>query len=311
MAEPVALPALVLDAAFGWPRALYARIGHPVGMFARIIAICDARWNQRTSPDAARRAGGVATVVVLVGTAVGASLGLAQLAGTVAGSRSWIVLSLLAWPALAQRSLDQHVAPVIDHLREGRLDEARQAVGLIVGRDTLSLDEAGVARAGIESLAESFCDGVVAPLFWLMVAGLPGIWTLKAVNTADSLIGHKDAPYRDFGWAAARLDDAMNFVPARLSALLICLAGLGGWRICLAHAHRHASPNAGWPEAAMAGVLGVRLAGPASYDGVVADKPWIGQGGEADGRAMTRARRVYHRACLLGWLIAGGVAWQG
>lgn len=309
MTEPVALAALGIDAAIGWPRQLYDRVGHPVGLFARIIAACDARWNRPEWTDKARWGGGMATVLLLVGVAAGASLLLETLACLVAGKLTWIVLALLAWPALAQRSLDQHVAPVITALQAGELSTARQAVGMIVGRDTAALDEAGVARAGIESLAESFCDGVIAPLFWVMVAGLPGVWAMKAVNTADSLIGHKEAPYRHFGWAAARLDDAMNFVPARLSALLICLAGQGGWRTCRDYAGQHASPNAGWPEAAMAGALGVRLAGPVRYDGVLADKPWIGDGGAADVRAMRQARQVYHRACLIGWVIAGGMAW--
>jgi len=309
LVEPVALTALAMDAAVGWPRWLYARAGHPVGLFARVIAGCEARWNRRDWSDGARRAGGIATVVMLVGLAAGASLVLAKLAGLWECGPSWIVLALLAWPALAQRSLDAHFVAVFEKLRAGELDAARHALGMIVGRDTLTLDEAGVARAGIESLAESFCDGVIAPLFWLLVAGLPGLWAMKAVNTADSLIGHREAPFRDFGWAAARLDDAMIFVPARLSALLICLAGGGGWRICWRHAGRHASPNAGWPEAAMAGVLGIRLAGPVSYDGIVAGKPWIGEGGEASVEAMAQARRVFHRACLLGWVIAGGTAW--
>lgn len=309
MVEPVALTALAIDAAIGWPRWLYRRIGHPVGLFARIIATCDARLNRREWPDHVRKAGGIATVLILLGCAGGISIVLVDLARRFAGPQSWIVVALLAWPALAQRSLDQHFTAVLDSLRAGRLDKARDAVGMIVGRDTASLDEAGVARAAIESLAESFCDGVIAPLLWLIVGGLPGIWAMKAVNTADSLIGHKEAPYRDFGWAAARLDDAMNFVPARLAAGLICLSGGGGWRICRTHAGRHASPNAGWPEAAMAGVLGVRLAGPVSYDGVIACKPWIGEGSDAGVETMQRARRVFRRACLLGWVIAGGMAW--
>ncbi|MFA7585907.1 MAG: adenosylcobinamide-phosphate synthase CbiB, partial [Novosphingobium sp.] len=216
---------------------------------------------------------------------------------------------LFAWPGLAQRSLDDHVVPVIAALRADDLDGARAAVGMIVGRDVAALDHAGVSRAAIESLAESFCDGVIAPLFWLLVAGLPGIWLVKAINTADSLIGHKEEPYRDFGWAAARTDDVLNFVPARLSALLICLAGKGGWRIGWRYAGAHASPNSGWPEAAMAGVLGVRLAGPACYDGEIMDKPWIGEGKEATVEQLVRARRVYHRACALAWLVAGGAAW--
>jgi adenosylcobinamide-phosphate synthase len=182
---------------------------------------------------------------------------------------------------------------------------------MIVGRDTNLLDEDGVARAATESLAESFCDGVVAPLFWLMVAGLPGIWAYKAINTADSLIGHPEAPLRAFGWAAARLDDLLNLVPARLSAILICVAGGGGWRIMWRDHACHASPNAGWPEAAMAGALGVRLAGPISYDGEMRDKLWIGDGPSADRAALARALRIYLRACGVMWLVVLvlGIAW--
>ena len=190
------------------------------------------------------------------------------------------------------------------------ISAARAAVAMIVGRDTAALDEAGVARAAIESLAESFCDGVVAPLFWLLLLGLPGIWAYKAVNTADSLIGHREDRWRAFGWAAARFDDLLNWIPARLSGVLICLAGGGGWRILRRDARRHGSPNAGWPEAAMAGALGLRLAGPIAYDGVMHDKPWIGDGtNAAGGENLDRALAVYVRACLLLWLIAGGAAW--
>lgn len=196
-------------------------------------------------------------------------------------------------------------------LAAGDLPAARLAVGRIVGRDTADLDEAGIARAAIESLAESFCDGVVAPLFWLLLLGLPGLWAYKAVNTADSLIGHIEPPYRDFGWAAARLDDLLNLLPARLSALLLCLAGRGGWRILRRDHARHASPNAGWPEAAMAGVLRVRLGGPVSYEGQWHAKPWIGDGGAPDLAAMRRAAKVYLRACGLLWIIALGAAWLG
>ena len=180
---------------------------------------------------------------------------------------------------------------------------------MIVGRDTAALDEAGVARAAIESLAESFCDGVIAPIFWFAFLGLPGVWMFKAINTADSMIGHIEEPWRDFGWAAARIDDLANFLPARLAAILICLAGHGGWRtLWRDHAH-HASPNAGWPEAAMAGALGVRLAGPISYDGVGHDKPFIGSGGEATPGDLRRAIRIASLAWLITLMIAGAFAW--
>jgi adenosylcobinamide-phosphate synthase len=221
-----------------------------------------------------------------------------------------VAIAPLAAPALAQRSLHDHVAPVARTLEAGDIAAARTVVGLIVGRDTGMLDESGTSRAAIESLAESFCDGIAAPLFWLLLLGLPGIWVYKAINTADSLIGHREKRWRAFGWAAARTDDVANFVPARIGGLLICVAGRGGFRTMLCDAGKHASPNAGWTEAAMAGVLGLRLAGPLSYDGVTLDKPFIGDGridaGPAD---IRRALGIYRRACLLLWLIAGGVAW--
>ena len=308
MIEPVALAALALDAALGWPAWLYRCIGHPVGAFARQITACERRWNRRRT-SCKRRALGLLTVVLLGGaTAIVAGLAEASIR-LLAGPAAWPLVAIAAWPALAQRSLHDHYLPVLAALARGDLPAARQAVGMIVGRDTGSLDESGIARAAIESLAESFCDGIVAPLFWLLVLGLPGIWTYKAINTADSMIGHPEEPLRAFGWAAARGDDALNLIPARLAALLICMAGGGGWRVLWRDRRKHASPNAGWPEAAMAGALGIRLAGPVSYDGELQSKPWIGEGAEASPSAMRQARRVFVRACGLLWLIAGGLAW--
>ncbi len=311
MAEPVALTALVLDAALGWPKPLYHRIGHPVGLFARIIAGCEARWNRREYRFATRRALGVLTLLVLLLVAAGVGWAAQRLLLTAFGAWGWIGVAILAWPALAQRSLFDHVRAVGERIDAGDLAQARSAVGMIVGRDTAALDEAGVARAAIESLAESFCDGVAAPLFWLLLLGLPGVWAYKAVNTADSLIGHREDRWRAFGWAAARFDDLANWIPARLSGLLLCLAGGGGgWRILWRDARRHASPNAGWPEAAIAGALGLRLAGPVAYDCVMHDKPWIGDGSsDPGGEEIDRALAIYVRACLLLWLIAGGALW--
>lgn len=305
-----ALLALVLDAVVGWPQALYRRIGHPVGVFARIIAAMERRRNDHSRPDGERRMAGVVTVLILLGVVGGAGWVLQSLLMAFAGAWAWPLIALLAWPGLAQRSLHEHVRPVAEALERQDLAGARTAVGMIVGRDTAALDEPGVARAAIESLAESFCDGVVAPLFWLLVLGLPGIWAYKALNTADSMIGHREEHWRAYGWAAARSDDVMNLVPARLAGLLICLCGGGGWRILWRDASNHASPNAGWPEAAMAGALGLRLAGPIAYDGILSDKPWIGEGiRPADARDIRRGLGIYRRACLCLWFMAGGVAW--
>ena len=303
------IAALVLDAALGWPKWLHARIGHPVGIFAAIINYCEKRWNRAVLTEMKRRIGGVMTVLILMVVA-GGTAGPAQyyIIGMF-GEWAWLPLAFLAWPAITQRSLYEHVLPVLVALIANDLVAARDAVGMIVGRDTGGLDAGGVARAGTESLAESFCDGVVAPVFWLVVAGLPGIWVYKAINTADSLIGHPEPPLRAFGWAAARTDDLLNLVPARLSGILLCLAAFGGWRIMCRDHSRHASPNAGWPEAAMAGALSVRLAGPVSYDGVPQYKQWIGEGPSADSASLERGLTIYIRACSILWVVGVGLLW--
>ncbi|MET4592898.1 MULTISPECIES: adenosylcobinamide-phosphate synthase CbiB [unclassified Sphingomonas] len=310
MADPVALIALALDAAFGWPERLYRRIGHPVGAIAAIIGALEKTLNRPSWPDATRRIAGIATLAITLAVTGGIAWGATWLLTTYLGAYAWIGIGLLAAPGLAQRSLNDHVAPIAAALGKGDVQGARIAVGKIVGRDTDRLDSAGIARAGIESLAESFCDGIVAPLFWLLVGGLPGLWIYKAINTADSLIGHREPRWRAFGWASARIDDLANWIPARISGALLCLAGPGGWHVMRRDARKHASPNAGWPEAAMAGVLDLRLAGPVSYDGVTQLKPWIGSGRPAATAAdIARALQVYRRACLLLWIVTGVLLW--
>ncbi len=310
MADPVALIALALDAAFGWPERLYRRVGHPVGAIAAIIGSLEKALNRPSWPDATRRIAGVATLGITLAVTGGIAWGATWLLATYLGGYAWIGIGLLAAPGLAQRSLNDHVAPIGAALGKGDVQGARIAVGKIVGRDTDRLDSAGIARAGIESLAESFCDGIVAPLCWLLIGGLPGLWIYKAINTADSLIGHREPRWRAFGWASARIDDLGNWIPARISGALLCLAGPGGWSVMRRDARKHASPNAGWPEAAMAGVLDLRLAGPVSYDGITQLKPWIGSGRPAATAAdIARALHVYRRACLLIWIVTGALLW--
>ena len=294
---PRAALALALERATPYPAWLERRVSHPVVWIGRWIEALERRWNLPELGFVRRRGLGIATLLISAGTAAAA--------GTVAericrrSRQARLVAALLAHPGLAQRSLRDHVEAVRRPLAAGDLDSARGAVAMIVGRDTAGLDEGGVVCAALESLAESFNDGVVAPAFWLAVAGLPGLYAYKAVNTADSLIGHMEPRWRAFGWAAARLDDLMNLVPARLAGALIALAGGGGWSTMRRDAREHASPNAGWPEAAMAGALGVRLGGPARYDGVEVPKPWFGDGLAPCNADLERGLRVYGRACLL------------
>lgn len=304
-ADPwIALAAAAIEALVGYPDALHRRVPHPVTWIGALISGLEARLNQPASGEAARRAFGVMTLLTIVAASGGAGWLIARFAGP------WGVVAF-GWLGLAQRSLWDHVRAVAKPLSASDLDAARLAVGRIVGRDIQRLDEAGVAAAAIESLAESFCDGVVAPLFWFVVGGLPGLFVYKAVNTADSLIGHREPRWRSFGWASARFDDLLNWIPARLAAALIALSGRRGWRVMLRDAGKHASPNAGWPEAAMAGALGVRLGGPAWYDGEPSARPVLGEGRAPGVADLDRALRLYLVACAILWLmlLLGGFAW--
>jgi adenosylcobinamide-phosphate synthase len=313
-----ALAALVIEAAFGYPQVLVRRIGHPVMWIGALIAWADRHWNRAADSFAARRLWGVALVVGLVG--IMAIIGLLLtwiLQRLLPEPLSVVVLGLVASSLLAQRSLDQHVAAVAAGLEQGGLAGGRRAVAMIVGRDPDSLDEAGVARAAIESLAENFSDGIAAPLLWLAIAGLPGILIYKAVNTADSMIGHLSERHRAFGWAAARLDDLVNLPASRLSALWLVLAACiipaasarGAWRVVWRDAHLHRSPNAGWPEAAMAAALGLRLAGPRVYHGVVVADAWMGNGrAQADAHDIRRALLLYRGACVVQALVVAALA---
>jgi adenosylcobinamide-phosphate synthase len=302
----VALAALVLEACIGYPRALFALIGHPVTWIGRLLALLERAWNQPRFPEAMRRVLGVATVLIAVGLASGAGLAIVRGVATLS-ERGWLI-ALIATTGLAQRSLYQHVRAVEAELVAGNLDGARSAVGQIVGRDTRALSASEISAAAIESLAESFNDAVVAPAFWLYLGGLPGLFAYKALNTADSMIGHIEPRWRAFGWAAARLDDIANFVPARIAGVLLTLAGARGFRIMWRDAPKHASPNAGWPEAAAAGALNLRLGGPAHYDGVMHARPQFGDGASPQATDIPRALSLYRRGCLGLWLLLTLVA---
>ncbi|CAM3245556.1 adenosylcobinamide-phosphate synthase CbiB [Paracoccus nototheniae] len=264
----IAALALILDALIGWPDGLYRRIGHPVTWLGRLIAALDRGLNRGPW----RRAKGALTVVLVVLAAVIPAALVQIWAGP------WVAAAL-AWPLVAARSLDQHLRAVARPLALGDLAGARAATAMIVGRDVTRADEAALARASLESLAENASDGVIAPLFWAATLGLPGIAAYKAINTMDSMIGHRTPRHERFGMVAARLDDVANLIPARLTAGLIALAAGRAAGPALRVAWRdgpaHRSPNAGWPEGAMAGALGVRLSGPRVYADRVAGEPWL------------------------------------
>jgi adenosylcobinamide-phosphate synthase len=293
--------AIALDALLGWPGGLFARIGHPVIWLGTLIDALDRRWNLTADTPRRRRAAGVAAALVVIALAAG--LGWAVQNAVAFGWSGMFLLGILAWPFIALRSLHDHVAAVARPLQAGDIAAARTAVSMIVGRDPAQLDEAGIARAAIESLAENTSDGIVAPVFWGALFGLPGIVGYKAVNTLDSMIGHRTARHEWFGWAAARIDDLLNFIPARLTGLLFALLSARPQEAmaCMAgDARAHRSINAGWPEAAMAGALGIRLCGPRSYHGVLADEPWLNASARDPAATdITGGLKLYRRTMIL------------
>ena len=306
--------ALLLDAVIGDPDWLWRRAPHPVVWIGNGIGWLERRLNPESWSRRQRKLAGIVTIIALVSVAILVGGLLADLLND-----NWIgfaIEALIASTLIAQRSLYQHVARVRRAFSEGGLPTARQAVAMIVGRDPERLDEGGVARAAIESTAENFSDGIVAPVFWLALLGLPGLIAYKAINTADSMIGHRSVRYQDFGWAAARLDDLVNLIPARLSGVLVALAApvargsiISSLKIMLRDASKHRSPNAGWPESAMAGALGIAIAGPRVYaEGAVNDLYLNAEGRTAKPDDIRRALRVFVAACLLQVMIYAALA---
>jgi adenosylcobinamide-phosphate synthase len=295
------LVALLIDAALGWPRPLFQALGHPVTWMGRVIGLVDGWLNLDGTEAGARRRAGVIGALLVITVAIIPALLLDWLLPD--GLVGVVIGGIFAWPLVAARSLHDHVRAVAEPLGLGDLDRARAAVAEIVGRDPARLDEAGVARAALESLAENASDGVVAPLFWGALLGLPGIAAYKAINTLDSMIGHRTPRYEAFGWASARIDDLANLIPARLTGLIF--AAVSGhpreavacmWR----DARHHRSPNAGWPEGAMAAGLGVRLSGPRSYHDRVVDEPWVnGEGRNPGADDILAGLRLYRTAMAL------------
>ncbi|MBA4099734.1 MAG: cobalamin biosynthesis protein [Rhodospirillum sp.] len=311
------LLSLALDAVFGDPEALNRRQLHPVQLIGRVIAWADARFNRESdTPGRRRNSGAWTTIGLLAGALILGHLVQTLLLALPLG---WLLLAIVMSTLIAQKSLYDHVAAVASGLETGGLGGGRLAVSRIVGRDPEALDQAGVSRAAIESLAENYSDGVVAPVFWAALFGLPGLLAYKVINTADSMIGHKSPRHLHFGWAAARLDDLLNLVPARLSGVLVCAASwilpgadpVGAWRALWRDAKHHRSPNAGWPEAAFAGALGLAIAGPRVYHGELVEDHWMNEGGRPHAAApdIRMALRLFVRACCAQAMLLIALIW--
>jgi adenosylcobinamide-phosphate synthase len=310
----ILVAAILLDAAIGDPRFFWRRVPHPVAVIGALISLLEQSLNRDRLPRWFRRALGAAAILIvaLLSAAVGYALELILAAIPYGSVGSVVVVAVL----LAGRSLYDHVSAVEKSFTSG-LEAARKAVAMVVGRDPGSLDESHICRAAIETTAENFSDGVIAPALWYLVLGLPGLLAYKAINTADSMIGHKSPRLADFGWASARLDDLVNLPASRLSGVLIAIvAPITGtpirqaWHVMWRDASKHRSPNAGWPEAAMAAVLGIALAGPRRYHGVLVDDPFMNGGGRLDARPgdIRRGLRVYVAASVIFLISAAAVA---
>ncbi len=299
----LAFLSLLIERLFGYPDWLFRRIGHPVTWIGSLIALLDKKWNREQGSFSNREAKGVLALVVFLGVTVSIALALQNVLLVL--PLGLLLVALVGASLPAQKSLEQHVEAVATALESEGLEGGRRAVSMIVGRDPDQLDEAAVCRAAIESLAENFSDGIVAPSFWLGLLGLPGGAGYKAINTADSMIGHRTPRHEAFGWASARLDDLVNLPASRLTACLFIVAAIfvkgaspqGALRAVARDAKHHRSPNAGWPESALAGALGFALAGPRSYGGQMIQARFMGEGGRrnltaADIRQALKLARV-------------------
>jgi len=305
----IVIGALLMEAGFGYPAGLFRRIKHPAVWMGALITALDKRLNAPSLPEARRRLNGVLALSTLIAASSAAAVCVEGLAlSLLPGLLALLVLMFVASTLIAARSLHEHVTAVADALEADGVDGGRAAVAKIVGRDTGDLDKPGVARAAIESLAENFSDGVVAPSIWGLLLGLPGMAAYKATNTADSMIGHRTERHAAFGWAAAKLDDLLNLPASRLAALWLALAAAvrgdasvkAAFATIRRDARKHRSPNAGWPEAAMAGALGLKLSGPRVYHGTETDDAWIGNGAsEVTAADIRRALALYTVACVL------------
>lgn len=305
--------AIILDMFVGDPDWIWRRFTHPIVWFGRVTGYVDNKFNSPDISNNRRKYNGVIALIILVVGAVTLGLLLAVIL-THLGTIGLVLEILIVAIFIAQKSMSDHVDQIIKPLKENNIIEARHAVSMIVGRDTAKLDHSAISRAGIESMSENFSDGVVAPIFWFAIFGLPGLFAYKMINTADSMIGHMNEKYQDFGWASARFDDLVNWLPARLAALFILLGGvfshgaavfLRAIKVVFRDAKIHRSPNAGWPEAGMAGILDIALAGPRRYGECIVEDAYINETGR---KTLTcsdvlLAKTIFWTACLIQALV--------
>ena len=301
----VLLLALLIDRSIGDPDWIWRKVPHPVAAFGAGIKWFETRFNRKSMSPRRRKWFGIIAILILLLASFVVGFFIHKLLLGLRGA-GVIIEALVASIFIAQKSLVDHVGKVKKAFKQGSLVEARNAVSLIVGRETKNLDESAVCRAAIESLAENSSDGVVAPVFWFLILGLPGLFCYKLVNTADSMIGYKDERFKDFGWASARLDDVVNFIPARLTAFIVILtsglfinreAAAKSLEVVRKDARHHHSPNAGFPECAFAGALDVKLLGPRIYSGKAVDEPFQNEAGKMAGPDdICRAIRLFNRS---------------
>ena len=298
-----AVIALIIDRIIGWPDWLFQRISHPVVAIGQLIRWCDKLLNKTDRSLSIRRASGIITVFIVIGICLFVALIISHFIPN--GLLGIILTSLLIWPWIAAKSLSDHVVKVALALAASDSNAARTAVSMIVGRNTKTLDNFGIARASLESLSENTSDGIVAPLFWTVLFGLPGLFVYKAINTMDSMIGYQTEDYEAFGWAAAKLDDLANYLPARLTGLIFALTAtqpIYSIAIMWRDASKHRSPNAGWPESGFAAALNIRLSGPRDYEGTKSSDEWLHEEGEnPTEKDIVLGLKHYNR--LLNWLI--------
>lgn len=307
----ILLIALGIDAVIGDPHALYRVMPHPVMLVGNLISYLDKTWNRPERTAKVRKALGVCLLLTMISLTYGIGLLILWVSSLI--PFGWVLEVFMVFLLIAQNDLFKHVNAIANGLRDNGIEGGRAAVAMIVARDPSKLDEGGVSRAAIESCAENYSDGIVSPLFWYVLLGLPGLLAFKAVSTLDSMVGYLNDKYRDFGWASAKFDDVLNYLPARLSGWIFVTAALvvpradakRAKRIMLRDCRIHHSPNAGWPETAMAGALGVRLLGPRQYDGYSVDDPWIGEGPyELTYKDIKRSLKIFVVACLISATLA-------